>query len=387
MTPPAPPVPRYGESSLAELLPSVLSALGLPGFADALGFEPARGACVVVIDGLGHEIVRDHPGEAPFLCSAAANGRVLTAGYPSTTSASLGSLGTGLTPAEHGLVGYTFLLPGLPRPMNSLRWELYGMGPPEDLTERIVPERFQPHPTLMERSEDAGLPITLIGPPEHEGSPLTRSILRGGRYEGAMTLQDLVTVAGGALASGERAAVYAYHPFLDTVGHLRGVDSDEWRSYLSQVDDAVRSIAERLPSEWVLVVTGDHGMVNLTDAQRVDVDDEPDLLAGVRILAGEPRARHVHAEPGAASEVLAAWREVLGDRMWIVPGEEAVAAGWFGAPMSPEVRSRVGDVVAAAHGPVGIVQRAVDPIAASLVGHHGSMTPAEQLVPCIEIRR
>jgi hypothetical protein len=107
----------------------------------------------------------------------------------------------------------------------------------------------------------------------------------------------------------------------------------------------------------------------------------------VRLLAGEARARHVHTQRGAAGDVLAAWRGVLGHAMWVVPGEEAIAAGWFGPEVHDAVRPRVGDVVAAAHGPVGVVQREVDPTQALLTGHHGSMTPAEQLVPFLELRR
>ncbi len=48
------------------------------------------------------------------------------------------------------------------------------------------------------------------------------------------------------------------------------------------------------------------------------------------MLAGEPRARYVHAAPGAAADVLATWRETLGDRAWVVGRDEAVAAGVFG---------------------------------------------------------
>jgi hypothetical protein len=44
-------------------------------------------------------------------------------------------------------------------------------------------------------------------------------------------------------------------------------------------------------------------------------------------------------------------------------------------------------VVAAAHDPIGVFQRDVDPGQARLVGHHGSLTSAERLVPLILFRR
>ncbi len=259
------------------------------------------------------------------------------------------------------------------------------VGPRVNLVEAVPPERLQPHPTLIERTEAAGLEVTLVGPPEHAESPLTRAILRGRRYRGALTLDEVVQVIGSALDEGLRA-VYAYHPFLDTTGHVNGIGSPEWVRYLGQVDRAVAAVAELLPAGWVLAVTGDHGMVDLTDEQKVDLDREAVLLHGVRVLAGEARARHVHTQPGAAADVRAAWDELVGDRMWVSSRDEAIEAGWFGPRVDDEVRPRIGDVVAAAFGPIGIVQRSVDPLQASLVGHHGSMTPEEQLVPFVLVR-
>jgi hypothetical protein len=389
MPAPVPPVPMYGVASLAEVVPSVLSALGVETFENRLGIEPLGGVCLLVVDGLGWELLLAHPGDAPFLVGAAGNsraGRAITAGFPSTTSASLASLGTGLPPGRHGLLGYTFRIPGYDRPLNALQWQLYGIGPHVDLTEAFPPEQAQPEPTVMQRSSAAGMEVDVIGPSAFRDTALTRAILRGGRYLGADSLEALVTTARHALASRERPTVYAYHPFLDTMGHMRGAGSDDWRGYLTQVDAAAAGIAEGLPHGAALVVTADHGMVNLAEHQRVDVADRPELLAGVEMLAGEARARHVHVRPGALDDVLAVWREVLGDRMWIVPGEEAVAGGWFGPSVSEGARPRIGDVVAAAHGPVGVFQREVDPLQWSLVGHHGSMTVDEQLVPLLVIR-
>ena len=380
---PEPVLPRYGERSLADLVPSLLAALGLPGFPNPLAVEPVDGLCVIVIDGLGYELLRRHCGEAPFLAAAAARRPPLTAGFPATTSASLGSLGTGLTPGIHGLVGYTMLLPGYERPMNCLQWELYGIGPRGNLAEEVPPERLQPHPTLIERAEQEGLAVVLIGPSDHARSPLTRAILRGRRYEGALSLAELVSAVFSALAAPPARAVYAYHPFLDTTGHLKGIGSAEWLAYLGEVDRTIETIANRLPAGWALVVTGDHGMVNLAEDGKVDLGDRPDLAAGVRVLAGEARARHVHAVSGAAVDVLATWREILGDRMWIVHRDEAIEGGWFGPDVLDHVRPRIGDVVAAAFGAIGIVQRSVDPLQAMLVGHHGSLTADEQLVPFI----
>ena len=384
---PVPSIPRYGEASLAEVVPSVLAAFGLSEFENRLRLEPVSSVVLLVVDGLGWEQLLANPDAAPFMTEAARRGGPVTAGFPATTSASLGSLGTGLPPGEHGLVGYTVSAPGLARPMNLLRWELYGFGPPSDLLSEVVPEQFQPWPTVMERARDRGLQISLVGPPEHAESGLTRAILRGGRYLGAPSLPDVVTVTGRAIGEAPGTPVYAYHPFLDTTGHVKGVGSAEWLDHLSLVDRAVAVMAEGLPRGASLFVTADHGMADLAPEEKVDVAEAPELLSGVRALAGEARARHVYCHSGSFDDVLATWRGRLGDRMWIVPGEQAIEEGWFGPRVEDRVRPRIGDVVAASHGSVGVFQREVDPLQAMLVGHHGSMTSAEQLVPLLRIDR
>jgi hypothetical protein len=382
-TAPNPPLPLYGSRTLAELVPSLLSSLGVAGFANPLALEPAARACLLLVDGLGWELLRAHQDAAPFLNSLA--GEPLTAGFPATTAASISSLATGLAPGEHGMVGYTMALPGYDRAFNTLTWSLYGLGPRVGLLEEVVPEAFQPLPTLAERAAAAGVPIHYFGPAFHQGSGLTRAVGRGQRFHPAESLEAIREAALRRLDA-PRAFVHAYHPRLDTAGHVEGVASEVWRDELVAVDQAVRTLAEALPAGTVLVVTGDHGMVDLRPNERIDLADHPELAAGVTLLAGEARARYIRSAPGAAADVVSAWRSIVGDRMWVWTREEAIATGIFGPWVSDQARGRIGDVVAAAYGRVGIVQRDVDPAQARLNGHHGSLTPAEQLVPMLVYR-
>jgi hypothetical protein len=125
-------------------------------------------------------------------------------------------------------------------------------------------------------------------------------------------------------------------------------------------------------------------MVDVAPQDRVDADTVPGLRDGVALLGGEPRARHVYTVPGAAPDVLAAWREVLGHRAWVVSRDEAIAEGWFG-PVDPRLAPRIGDVVAAPAGPFAVVATKTDPRQAALIGMHGSLTPADQLVPLLTL--
>jgi hypothetical protein len=364
-------------------VPSLLTSLGAAGFANPLQIEPAARVCLLLVDGLGWELLRANPTAAPFLSAMARE--PLTAGFPATTAASLSSLATGLPPGEHGLVGYTMALPGYDRAFNTLTWSLYGVGPRVDLLAELVPESFQPVPTLAERAAGFGVRIHRLGPAFHEWSGLTRAIGRGERFHPADSLE---AVAQGALylLNAPRTFVVGYHPRLDAAGHVHGVASQAWKGELVVIDRTVRQLAEQLPQGSVLVVTGDHGMVDLRPEERLDLADHPDLAAGVRILGGEARARYVSTVPAAMDDVLSAWRSRLGDRMWVWPAEQAIATGIFGPRVTDRARERMGDIVAAAYGRLGIVERNVDPAQARLNGHHGSLTPAEQLVPLLVYR-
>lgn len=371
-------MPRYGTRSLAEVVPSLLAAL--TGGDNPLDVAPARSACLLLIDGLGAELLAAHTADAPVLAALAAGTEPLTAGFPATTATSVASLGTGRPPGEHGITGYTFALPGGAL-LNALTWCSHGDGDPVDLRELAVPEQLQPHETAMARAAAAGLHVRVVAPEAQRRSGLTRAALRGGAFHGTRALGDLATGVLDALVG--RGLCYAYHGDLDLIGHVYGPGSPAWRMQLRAVDWLVAAIAERLPGGALLAVVADHGMVELSDP--IDADAEPALRDGVRALPGDVRARHVHAAPGAAGDVLAAWSEVLRDRAWVVSRDEAVASGWFGAVSDP-VRERIGDVVVAARGGFGVLRRVAEPRESAMVGHHGSLTPAEQLVPFLQFR-
>jgi hypothetical protein len=375
------PAVRYGEAALSDVVPSVLSSLGLAGEPNVLALPGARRTVVLLVDGMGWQALRRHPEAAPFLSSLAA--RTLTAGFPSTTVASLASLGTGLPPGSHGLTGYTSWVEEVGHTVNWLAWQPVGERRGGDLRERLVPESLQPQRTAFERAVDAGVEVTVVSSAQFEGSGLTRAVLRGGRYAGSVTPGDAVAQAAEGSRRGDRSLVYCYTPDLDLVGHVRGPGTDAWLTQLRLVDVFAEQLAGRLPAGATLLVTADHGMVTVGEDARVDYDSSPDLADGVRALAGEPRARHVHTEPGAAASVLAAWRARLGERMWVGRREDAVGAGLFGPAVSEDALRRIGDVVAIATGDVAVVRRSVEPAFSALTGQHGALTADELLVPLL----
>ncbi|WP_141583231.1 alkaline phosphatase family protein [Actinomadura sp. WMMA1423] len=367
-----PPVPRYGDAALADLPTSALAALGVPGVANVLGLPAVPRVCVLLVDGLGWEQLKAHPAEAPFL--NAMDGGPITAGFPATTVSSLGSLATGAPPGEHGLLGVQVAVPGTGRLLNLLRWQ----------DDAVDPEEFQPVPTVYGRAAAAGVEVAYVSNPLYRKSSLSRATARGADYVGAAGLGQLVGRAELALRRGDRSYVTVYHADLDATGHRFGVGSADWRYQLRFVDLLAQQIAAVLPPGSSLHVTADHGMVD--PAERIDADTVPGLADGVALLGGDARARYVYSEPGAHDDVLAAWTAVLGDRAWVVSREAAAENGWFGR-IGPGMLERVGDVIAVPHADLAITASEREPWLDRMVGMHGSLVPAEQLVPLLTASR
>ncbi|WP_252439920.1 alkaline phosphatase family protein [Pseudonocardia humida] len=377
-----PLLPRYGRKSLAEVLPAALAALGVPTEPGAGGpsevvLPPVRALALLLIDGLGADLLRRFAEDAPFLAGLPDAGP-LTAGFPSSTSISLVSLGTGTPPGAHGVVGISFRTGD--ELLDSLRWTTHGTADNVDRREEHPPEEVQSLPTAFERATAAGVAVTVVSQRQFRGSGLTRAALRGGRFRGTFALGDLAAEVVTAVERPGRQLCYGYHSELDGLGHLYGPGSLPWRMQLAQVDRLAARIAEDLPSGALLAITGDHGMVEVD--RRFDFDRHTDLRRGVLLLGGDPRARHVYTRAGAEADVLAIWREVLGDSAWVLPRAEAVARNWFG-PVAERTTERIGDIVVATRGTAAVTRSEAEPVISGMPGQHGSLTPAEQLVPLL----
>ncbi len=363
--------PDYSGRSLGDVLPAVATALGVAiGIHEtSLVLPPAPAYVVMLVDGLGHELLAEHRAQAPYLHSLLGE-EPATCGVPSTTATSLTSLGTALTPGQHGLVGFTSRVPETGALLNSLFWD-----------QPVDPLEWQPHRTAFDRLEGAGVHTSVVSKREFAGSGLTRCGQRGAAYVGADDLSERID--GAVAGAGRRPSLtYVYDGDLDWHGHRAGVDSQRWRSQLRDIDEDVQELRDALPAEVRLLVVADHGMVDSTPETHVDVDEQPGLRDGVVLLGGEARFRHVYCRGGAVDDVAATWRSVLGDKATVLTRDEAIARGWFGA-VDHGVRLRLGDVIVAAHDDWALMSSQDFKYEMTLIGLHGSLTSREMHIPIL----
>jgi hypothetical protein len=368
--------PDYEGRSLGDVLPAVAQALGVHvGFHEStLSLPPAPAYVVVLVDGLGYDLLAEHRAQAPYLHSLLGEPvnqhAPATCGVPSTTATSLTSLGTALTPGQHGLVGFTSRVPETGALLNSLFWD-----------QPVDPLEWQPNPTAFARLEVAGVHTSVVSKREFRSSGLTRCGQRGAAYVDADDIGERIAgaVAG---ASSRPSLTYVYDGDLDWHGHRAGVDSERWRAQLRDIDEDLQEMRDALPDEVRLLVVADHGMVDSTKDTHIDVDEHPAMRDGVVLLGGEARFRHVYCRGGAVDDVAAAWRGVLNDRATVLTRDEAIARGWFG-DVDSRVRLRLGDVVVAAHDNWALMSSVDFKYEMTLIGLHGSLTPREMQIPIL----
>ncbi|MGK3957420.1 alkaline phosphatase family protein [Arthrobacter sp. R4] len=376
-----PHAPAFGQRSIADVLTSAAASLGVDGFANTLDLPPSSRVCVVLADGLGRNLLKQKSAHTPFLRSVMQNGQGsvpvwLDSTFPSTTAAALASFGTGLAPGQHGMVGYDVLDADQDKVVNMLgNWDA-----------GVDPLTWQPFPTVFEQAA-AFVDVTTVSLPQFGNSPMTQAALRGGRFISGTTSHARTGSAAEAMAAAAPALMYFYVNDLDKAGHRYGCQSEQWEHQLEELDATVKRLNASLPAGTTVLLTADHGMLDVPPQQRIDYAADPALIAGVRHTAGEPRMVHLYLEDGVdgagRDRLLDAWRNRFGDRIWAFTREEAVAGGLFGA-LRPAVGPRIGDVMIAARDALALYdKRRVRPAAMEVVGQHGSLTKAEREVPLL----
>jgi hypothetical protein len=370
------PAPKTDRLSLADVMPSCLSAIS--GEPNRLGLPRVSRAVVLLVDGLGSAALKARSGHARTLMASMTASSVIDSGFPTTTAAALATLTTGSAPGQHGMVGYTVFDPENDRLLKQLSgWD--------DL---IDPVAWQPVPTVFERATALGHDAVVIGPERYRDSGFSQAVLRGASYLGAATIPDRMERLAEWLEAGSTGVAYVYVPELDVAGHAMGAESPEWTAWLETLDSAVRNLIDRLGPEDGVLITADHGVVDIAEHNHVLFDAVPALVDGVRLVAGEPRCLQLHFDADASPErreaTIAAWRATEGHRSWIATRDEAVAAGWFGE-VRPEVSPRIGDLLVAARKGIAYYDGRSLGHGKRMVGYHGSWSPAEMQVPLLRL--
>ncbi len=353
---------------LSDLSQSIFASLGLPTAHNTLNLAPTRRACLLLVDGLGLQAIAHYGHEFPIFAQLIHLPQ-LESHFPTTTVTNLTSLGTGVLPGIHGMLGYTVRIPGTDRLLNALKWD-----------EKIDPLVWQSTPTLFEQAKAAGFNVTSVGDKRYEKTGFTEAALRGATYLGANHTPELVSETVRALAEPNSFA-YLYTNIVDNAGHNFGVGSEQWLVALKTVADLITRLCNELPRNTSFYITADHGMVNA--GHKVILGQENQLMNDVTLVGGEPRMRHIYLTPGSIAERVGQWRSELGETALVYSKSEAIELGLFGETVSEESAARIGDLIAIAQGDLVLIDPTRIEKESAIIGQHGGVTAIESEIPLL----
>lgn len=336
-----------------------------------MGLRKVESACVVMVDGLGVENIAFAAGHMKFLGKQSLN--AIRCAFPSTTASSLVSFATGDRPGVHNFVGYQVQKNG--EPLNLLT----------GLTANAA-KALQHRVTVSEKAKASGLECYFIGPPEYENSGFTNATMREATYVAEKEISQRVSRAVALLMTQKRCLIYLYIPELDQTAHRYGSRSMQWLQRAEDVDSELSRLVDQTPKRAGILVTADHGIVDVPTTNHIYLDDLDFDWTVVQSFGGDPRSRYLYlTEPSLTSSVRQTLTDKLGVDVHVCELQDLVDSGWLANP-SAEARSLLPQLFLIAKTSVAIYHRSFSkPQSMKMIGQHGSISDAETRVPLVKL--
>jgi hypothetical protein len=349
------------------------------GIADVIG--ASEHIIFVLLDGLGMNTLSRLPKDS-FL--ARQYRMTLNATCPSTTACALTSVATADYPNRHGVTGWFTHLPELDVTIIPLPFiERFSRQP---LTERGL----RPEDVIPLTAVESGMtyqPLTLLPAPITDTSyaRFSRGHTRGLGYRSVEHAVDEIV----AHVTNARGPTYThlYLPDIDTVCHHVGVDHPDVVKVVMRIDAELGRLSSSLGERARIVVSADHGLIDVLKSDQAFLTDADPMLAMLRVPpTGDARMPIFHVRPERREEFVELFDERFGDGMILLETGEAERLELFGpGKMDARVRPRFGDFIAIpfrratlAYAPVSVAGAAP---AAPYIGQHAGLSPEEMRVP------
>lgn len=398
-------LPQYNGRSIANVPATVASILqvpfkGMPPLKNEL-WQPftvgAKRVVLLIIDAMGWNLLQLMEEElAPVLRHTAVYDQI-TSVFPSTTVAALSSFWTGAAPAQHGLVGFQLFFPEFAAGGQMISFTpVLGKFPDALIEAGLQPETFLQWPGVAEQFAAGGVPTYAIKGRGIVDSTLSKMHGRGVAANfGVFTFSDLLVQMGELLQekAGEKMYLSAYWPTIDTLSHFYNWNGTavqaEMRSLLHQIKtEFLEKLTAVARQDTVFFIVADHGQTTYKPNQQIPLTSHPRLeeMLLMRPLGGV-REIYLYARQGQIANVVNYINEELGDKLYALPTEAALASGLFGPPpIAQQTPQRLGDVLVLARDGHIFYPPAEQKMVDEFKAGHGGLSPAEMQVPWLGFR-
>jgi hypothetical protein len=377
-------------ATIERLLVGVDRGGGLPRAALGDAPEQVERVVLVLLDAFGWRFFARYADGHPLLRRFVEDGTVakLTSQFPSTTTAHVTTLHTGVPVAEHGLYEWNIYEPSLGALVTPLLFSFAGDGVRDTLRrEGVDPRTLYPTETLYRRLSANGVRCVAYHPSSFAPSTYDGVLLAGADLRPYDTLAGAFADVATALA-GPPGPVYAYVYIdtLDAIGHRHGPSSSAFDAEATRCLDAIETAIAALPAGTLLLLAADHGQVDVDPSSTRFVNElwpriGTHLRRGRRghplAPAGSARDLFLHTAPGAHAHVVGRLRDLVGDRAEVHATADLIAEGVFPAPPGTRLRERLGDVCVLPAPGETVWWRERGRFDMRFHGHHGGLTPDE----------
>ncbi|MHA1700064.1 MAG: alkaline phosphatase family protein [Promethearchaeota archaeon] len=379
--------PDYEGKSIVNLMSTIQRHLGGVSDYPGLSFmkedelENVKNIILIVIDGLGYNFLKAHDdcGLTKYV-----RDRITTV-FPSTTAAAMTTFYTGVAPKNHGLPAYYTFLKSVGLISIMPQFLIRGSKRPI-VTDGMNPNGLLQLTSIFDKIKARGftlIPKTILGKPYNE-------VIAGRSAKiGFVTFQEMLTRAGNVIKNyPSQKLVTCYWPTLDNLAHKNGINSPVSLEHFSKICQDLSVFLDNFPGkddETMLIVTGDHGMIDVPGDAKHWLDDYPELEKMMVLpLCGEPRAPFCYVKGGITEDFASLIQEKYKDLCQIYRAQDLIDEGKFGLfDPHPLLSRRVGDFILIMKEKHVLRDLLFGEKKVKLIGFHGGVSEDEMFVPMI----
>ncbi len=378
--------PFYNGYSISNIANTILQHFGVDAKNPLKGdfdyfFDGVNSVVLFVIDALGLNLIK----KAMSNLKLDAFEKLLNEGlfvpltsvFPSTTAVALPSISTGLTPSEHGLLGYRFYSNEYGFLINSL------FGKPANTHRcsiQIDVNWYMPVKTSFEKVRENGIKSFIVTKADYIHSHFEQAVYRGAEEVPYLTSSDLfVNVERLLRDSTSPIYISAYWWAIDALSHRYGPFSDEVFKEIIELNAMLSIFIDSLKSDTLFILTADHGQINSPGDKNISLADYPELKNFLMLPVSDLRAPYLYVRGNPDKKIFSKLQNIE-----VLTNKEAFEMGYFGNSM--KYSGRVGDFVIIIKDDKSYSYLSPDE-EVLLKGKHGGLSADEMLVPLFMYRK